>query len=210
MVLLLRQQGNARHEGPGLAEIGEGKISGDGIASLGRPPGGMLLRERGTLFGGKKRYGGVGCQVTLLEQGTRMPAYTTPPAEHDFQIMAERALEAMPERLSRRVRGVAIMIDDIADEETLAGLGIDNPWELTGLYRGIPLTERSVADSGTLPDAIFLYREAILVEWIETGEDLYRLVASVLVHEIAHHFGFSDADIDRIEAEMDPLADGGG
>jgi acetylglutamate kinase len=139
-----------------------------------------------------------------------MPAYTTPPAEHDFQIMAERALDAMPERLSRHVRGVAIMIDDIADEETLAGLGIDNPWELTGLYRGIPLTERSVADSGTLPDAIFLYREAILVEWIETGEDLYRLVASVLVHEIAHHFGFSDADIDRIEAEMDPLADGGG
>lgn len=138
-----------------------------------------------------------------------MPAYTTPPSEHDFQIMAERALEAMPERLSRRVRGVAIMIDDIADEETLAGLGIDNPWELTGLYRGIPLTERSVGDSGTLPDAIFLYREAILVEWIETGEDLYRLVASVLVHEIAHHFGFSDADIDRIEAEMDPPAEGG-
>jgi len=135
-----------------------------------------------------------------------MPAYTTPPDEHDFQIMAERALEAMPERLARHVRGVAIMIDDIADEETLAGLGIDNPWELTGLYRGIPLTERSVADSGTLPDAIFLYREAILVEWIETGEDLYRLVASVLVHEIAHHFGFSDADIDRIEAEMDPEA----
>jgi acetylglutamate kinase len=135
-----------------------------------------------------------------------MPAYTTPPAEHDFQMMAERALEAMPERLSRHVRGVAIMIDDIADEETLAALGIDNPWELTGLYRGIPLPERSVGDSGTLPDAIFLYREAILVEWIETGEDLYRLVASVLVHEIAHHFGFSDADIDRIEAEMDPDA----
>jgi len=112
----------------------------------------------------------------------------------------------MPERLARHVRGVAIMIDDIADEETLAALGIDNPWELTGLYRGIPLTERSIGDSGTLPDAIFLYREAILVEWIETGEDLYRLVASVLVHEIAHHFGFSDADIDRIEAEMDPQA----
>jgi acetylglutamate kinase len=131
-----------------------------------------------------------------------MPLYTTPPAEEDFQIMAERALEAMPARLSQHVQGVAIMIDDLADEETLAALGIDNPWELTGLYRGIPLTERSVTDSGHLPDAIFLYREAILIEWIESGEDLYRLVSSVLVHEIAHHFGFSDDDIDRIEGEM--------
>jgi acetylglutamate kinase len=131
-----------------------------------------------------------------------MPAYSTPPTEEDFQIMAERALEAMPPRLSQHAQGVAIMIDDLADEETLAALGIDNPWELTGLYRGIPLTEKSVTDSGHLPDAIFLYREAILIEWIESGEDLYRLVASVLVHEIAHHFGFSDDDIDRIEGEM--------
>jgi acetylglutamate kinase len=131
-----------------------------------------------------------------------MPAYSTPPTEEDFQIMAERALEAMPPRLSQHAQGVAIMIDDLADEETLAALGIDNPWELTGLYRGIPLTEKSVTDSGHLPDAIFLYREAILIEWIESGEDLYRLVACVLVHEIAHHFGFSDDDIDRIEGEM--------
>ena len=119
--------------------------------------------------------------------------------------MAERALEAMPAVLSDRVRDVAIMIDDVADEDTLAALSIENPWELTGLYRGVPITERSVRDSGTLPDAIFLYREAILIEWIESGEDLYSLVASVLVHEIAHHFGYSDHDIDRIEAEMGPL-----
>ncbi len=133
-----------------------------------------------------------------------MQPYTTPPSERDFQIMAERALEAMPARLSQHVRDVAIMIDDVADEDTLAALGIDNPWELTGLYRGVPLTERSAGDTGSLPDAIFLYREAILIEWIESGEDLYSLVASVLVHEIAHHFGFSDHDIERIEAEMGP------
>jgi acetylglutamate kinase len=133
-----------------------------------------------------------------------MPVYTTPPDEQDFLAMAERALEAMPARLSQHVRGVAIMIDDLADEETLAALGIDNPWELTGLYRGVPVTERAASDSGSLPDAIFLYREAILIEWIESGEDLYRLVASVLVHEVAHHFGFSDDDIDRIEADMEP------
>ena len=96
------------------------------------------------------------------------------------------------------------MVEDIADDATLEDLGLDNPWELTGLYRGIPLTERSVADPVVLPDMVFLYREAILMEWVETGEDLNRLVSSVLVHEIAHHLGFSDDDIERIEADSRP------
>ena len=131
-----------------------------------------------------------------------MPAYTTPPSEEDFHAMAEVALAAIPARLSQHVKGIAILVEDLADGETLADLGIENPWELTGLYQGIPLTERSVADPVPFPDTILLYREAILIEWIETGEDLRRLVASVLVHEIAHHFGFSDAEIERLEAEM--------
>ena len=74
--------------------------------------------------------------------------------------------------------------------------------ELTGLYHGIPMTERSIADPVQLPDRIVLYRDAILVEWIDAGEDLARLVGSVLVHEVAHHFGFSDAEIERIEGDM--------
>ena len=96
------------------------------------------------------------------------------------------------------------MVEDIADDATLEDLGLDNPWELTGLYRGIPLTERSVSDPVLLPDMVFLYREAILMEWVETGEDLNRLVSSVLVHEIAHHLGYSDDDIERIEADGRP------
>ncbi len=131
-----------------------------------------------------------------------MPAYTTPPGEEDILAMAEAALAALPPRLSRQVEGIAILVEDIADEETLSSLGIDNAWELTGLYHGIPMTERSVSDPVQLPDTIMLYRDPILVEWIETGEDLSRLVGSVLVHEIAHHFGFSDAEIERIEADM--------
>jgi acetylglutamate kinase len=131
-----------------------------------------------------------------------MPHYTTPPSEEDIHRMAEIALEAIPERLAVHLRGVAIMVEDLADDETLADLGIDNPWELTGLYQGIPLTERSVSDPVPFPQTIHLYREAILVEWIETGEDLNHLVGSVLVHEVAHHFGFSDAEIERLEAEM--------
>ncbi len=131
-----------------------------------------------------------------------MPAYTTPPSEEDILAMAEAALAALPERLVRHVEGLAIMVEDMADEETLAALEVENAWELTGLYRGIPMTERSVSDPVRLPDTIMLYRDPILIEWIETGEDLARLVGSVLVHEVAHHFGFSDAEIERIEADM--------
>ena len=131
-----------------------------------------------------------------------MPAYTTPPGEDDILAMAEAALAALPPSLSRHVQDLAIMVEDMADAETLEGLEIENAWELTGLYRGIPLTERSVSDPVRLPDTIMLYRDPILIEWIETGEDLARLVSSVLVHEVAHHLGFSDAEIEAIEADM--------
>ena len=131
-----------------------------------------------------------------------MAVCTTPPSEDDIHGMAEAALAALPPRLASHVQGVAILVENLADDETLAEMGIETPWELTGLYRGVPLTARSVSDSSPFPDTILLYREAILLEWIETGEDLGRLVGSVLVHEIAHHFGFSDDDIERLEAEM--------
>jgi acetylglutamate kinase len=85
----------------------------------------------------------------------------------------------------------------------LEDLGIESAWELTGLYQGTPLTERSVSDVMRQPDLISLYRQPILLEWIETGEDLFRLVRNVLIHEIAHHFGFSDAAIEALERQMD-------
>ena len=117
--------------------------------------------------------------------------------------MAERALATIPVRLARHVRDVGITVEDVPDDQTLDDLEIQSAWELTGLYRGTPLTERSVMDSGRQPDLIFLYREPILLEWIETGVDLYSLVRNVVVHEIAHHFGFSDAEIEAIEEEME-------
>ncbi len=126
-----------------------------------------------------------------------------PPSADDIADMAEHALETIPVRLAQHVQGVAITVDDMPDDETLEELGIESAWELTGLYRGTPLTERSVDDIARQPDMIFLYREPILLEWIETGESLYRLVRNVLVHEVAHHFGFSDADIEAIEREME-------
>ncbi len=130
-------------------------------------------------------------------------AITTPPSADDIADLADRAFAAIPERLAGHVQGVGISVEEMPDDETLDELGIESAWDLTGLYRGTPLTERSLDAIAPQPDLIFLYRQPILLEWIETGEDLYRLVRNVLVHEIAHHFGFSDADIEAIEREME-------
>ena len=127
--------------------------------------------------------------------------HTTPPSIDDILEMAEQAFAAIPAVLRDMVRGTAIVVEETADDETLEEMGIENPWELTGLYRGTPLTQKSVLDVPQEPDTILLFREPILLEWVETGEELFRLVRNVLIHEIGHHFGLSDADIDRLETE---------
>ena len=124
-----------------------------------------------------------------------------PPSAEDLAELAETAFAAIPEPLREAVRGAAILVEEIPDDETLAALGLEHPWELTGLYRGVPLTEKSVMDVAQGPDTILLYREPILVEWVESGEDLFRLVRNVLIHEIAHHFGYSEEGIARLEGE---------
>lgn len=133
-----------------------------------------------------------------------IPGFGLPPSLDEIARMAERAMATIPPGLARHVRDVAIAVHERADQETLDALGIESVWELTGLYHGTPLTDRSVMDVARQPEMIFLYREPILLEWIETGEDLYRLVRSVVIHEVAHHFGFSDADIEAIEEDPEP------
>jgi acetylglutamate kinase len=127
--------------------------------------------------------------------------YGAPPGTEDLVDMADKALAAIPEPLRKMVRGIAIVVEETPDDDTVAEMGLESPWELTGLYRGVPLTLKSVLDTPGEPDTIFLYREPILLEWIETGEDLFRLVRNVLIHEIGHHFGLSDEDIARLEGE---------
>ena len=126
---------------------------------------------------------------------------TTPPSLEDLMEMAEDALGAIPQALREMVRGAAIIVEEVPEDEVVAELGLDSPWELTGLYRGTPLTQRSTLDAPLEPDTILLYREPILLEWIETGEDLFRLVRNVLIHEVGHHFGLTDEDIERLENE---------
>ena len=125
---------------------------------------------------------------------------TTPPSLQDLIALAERALAAIPERFRLHARPIAVVVEDMADDETLDAMGIESGYDLTGLYRGTPMPLASVTAPAPEPDMILLYREPILLEWIETGEDLYKLVHSVLVHELAHHFGFSDADIAALES----------
>jgi len=129
------------------------------------------------------------------------PPHGPPPSLDDIAALAERALAEIPPRLARHIEGVGIAVEDLADEATLDELGIESAWDLTGLYTGTPLTERSVGDVARPPDLIFLYRQAILLEWIETGVDLFRLVRNVVIHEVGHHFGFSDEEIAALEGE---------
>lgn len=124
----------------------------------------------------------------------------TPPDLAMFELLAEQALMALPEPYRRAAQKVVLRIEDFASDDMLDALEIGNPFELTGLYEGIPLTEKSVMDQPMGPDVIWLFRRAILEEWADRGNiPLGALIGHVLVHELAHHFGWSDADIARID-----------
>ncbi len=124
---------------------------------------------------------------------------TLAPDAAEIERLAEAAMARMPEGFRRHLEGVVLRIDDFADEEVLAELGIEDPFELTGLYTGRPIGERSSMLSGELPAMIHLYRRPLLDEWAETGVSLEALITHVIVHEAGHHFGFSDADMHAIE-----------
>ena len=134
------------------------------------------------------------------DQGTPR-RFTTPPTIAEFEVLAERALASIPARLRKHIANVGIAVEDMPDDATLDEMGIESAWDLTGLYRGTPLHRRSFDEIARGPDLIFLYRQPILLEWVETEADLYGLVRNVLVHEVAHHFGFSDAEIEALERE---------
>lgn len=118
------------------------------------------------------------------------------PTLGDLEAMAERAYRDLPDEVREACAGLAIRVVDFPDDEMLDDLGLEDPYELTGLYDGIALTQKSSMDQPTRPDIVWLFRRPILDEWIERGDiGLGRLVAHVLVHEIAHHLGWSDDDI---------------
>lgn len=129
------------------------------------------------------------------------PPWTVPPTLSDIERIAREALETIPPFLRRHLKGVAIHVDEFPDDDTERDMDLESPWDLLGLYRGVPLAERSLADVRHDVDRIFLYRSPILDYWCETGEDLTHIIRHVLIHEVGHHFGFSDEDMERIEEQ---------
>ncbi|REC56488.1 neutral zinc metallopeptidase [Rhodosalinus sediminis] len=122
------------------------------------------------------------------------------PDATEIERLARAALAALPEAFRPLAEEVALRIEEFPSERLLDELGIDDPFELTGLYEGVPLTEKSVLDQPQGPDTIRLFRRPILDEWAHRGDvALGDLVRHIVVHELAHHFGWSDADIARID-----------
>ena len=118
-----------------------------------------------------------------------------------IERLAEQAIARLPEQFRRHLANVVLRVEEFADDEVLAQLGIEDPFELSGLYTGRSMREESSWASGELPPMVHLYRRPLLDEWVETGVALEDLIVHVIVHEIGHHFGFSDADMHRIEEE---------
>ena len=128
-----------------------------------------------------------------------MRRFGTPPSAGEMEAIARRVLDSLPEPFAESLRDVVLLVEDFADEETLAVMDIEDPFDLTGIYEGIPVTERSVEHSGTMPDRVRLFRRPILDEWADGDDTLEHLVAHVLVHEVGHHFGLSDEAMHALE-----------
>ena len=117
-----------------------------------------------------------------------------------IERLARAAIDSLPDPYRDAAQAVGLRIEDLADDETLDAMGIDDPFGLTGLYEGIPLTEKSVMDQPLGPDVIWLFRRPMLDEWLDRGNvSLGEMVTHVMVHELAHHFGWSDEDIAAID-----------
>ena len=126
------------------------------------------------------------------------------PSLDDMAALASAAFDRLPAQFRQMTGHVLIRVDDFPDQETLDALEIEDPFDLTGLYHGVDLTHRSVLDPEIQPSMVLLYRRPILDEWAARGDvSLEDLVSHVLVHEIGHHFGLSDDQIEAIEAAAD-------
>ena len=128
-----------------------------------------------------------------------MRSFGAPPTAEEIEEIARGVLKALPAPFADSLEAIVLLVEEFADDATLDGFGIEDPFELSGIDEGVPLTQRSVEQSGTLPERIRLFRRPILDEWAGNDDTLEHLVAHVLVHEVGHHFGLSDDDMHALE-----------
>ena len=118
-----------------------------------------------------------------------------------FQAIASAAWARLPSQFRHMCGDLIIRVVDFADDEVLDELEIESPFDLLGLYQGVSLNQASVSDPPREPDMVFLYRRAILDEWTNGEDSLGEIITHVLIHEVGHHFGYSDDDMEQIENE---------
>jgi predicted Zn-dependent protease with MMP-like domain len=124
------------------------------------------------------------------------------PSLAEFEALADEVWAELPERFRRACGSIAIKIEDFPEDDVLDELELESPFDLLGLYTGVSLDKKSVADVPQGPDMVLLFRRPILDYWTEHEEALGAIISHVLIHEIGHHFGFSDADMEALEAEV--------
>ena len=125
------------------------------------------------------------------------------PDAAEIEAIARLTLDRLPSPFAESLSDIVLLIEPVADAETARSLGLEHPMQLSGLYQGIPLNERSAEHSGTLPERITLYSRPIVEEWRSTRVNLDRLVSHIVIHEVGHHFGFSDDDMHALEDEAE-------
>ena len=141
-------------------------------------------------------------RVSKLESdGTVVWTDASAPSLAEFEAMARAAFATLPQNFRDMCGEVLIRIEDFPTDEVLDAMQIESPFDLLGLYHGVDLARRSVMDITTMPEMVFLYRRPILDYWAEHVDTLGQIVTHVLIHEIGHHFGLSDADMEHIESQ---------
>ena len=137
-----------------------------------------------------------------MSSSSRKSAEIQPPTLETIEALAQATLDSLPETFTRNVKDVIIRVEEFPDEETEREMELESPFELLGLYRGASIAGREGSNPSPFPDMIHLYRRPILDYWCETGEDLAHVVRHVLIHEIGHHFGLSDEDMEALENQV--------